>query len=77
LGSVPGLLWILLIGYLAILFSAALWAVAARTHSAIAKRRSQPARVPVPIDLDVAAAEPMTARELDMEREAAQAAAYA
>jgi hypothetical protein len=31
----------------------------------------------VPIDLDVAAAEPMTARELDMEREAAQAAAYA
>jgi len=59
-------------GYLAILLLAAVWAVVERTRSALAERTREPAQVATPFGLDVAAAESMTARELEAEREAAQ-----
>lgn len=59
--------------YLAALFLAALWAIVERTRAAIANRRCKLAQIPTALGLDMAAADSMTAREFEAEREAAQA----
>jgi hypothetical protein len=50
-------------GYPAILFLAALWAMVERTRT--------PAQIPTPLGLNVAAADSMAARELEADRAAA------
>jgi hypothetical protein len=54
--------------YLSALSLAAVWAIAERTCVAIARRT--PAEIS-PVDVEVDAVESMTARELEVEREAA------
>jgi hypothetical protein len=53
-------------GYMAVLFAAAIWTTVERTRAAIGGRTH------VPVDSDVDAAESMTERELEAEREAAE-----
>jgi len=63
--EVPTWGWVLLFGYLSLLFCAALWAIVERARAAIVRREPDEA-------FDQAVAESMITREADAERETAQ-----
>lgn len=68
--EVPFWGWILLIGYLGVLFFAALWTVVERTRSVIVERtRRLPSAAPSLLALDLVSADSMTSRELEAELE--------
>jgi hypothetical protein len=58
--------------YLATVFLAAMWAVVERTRAGIANRTRKPAQIRTALSLDLTEVDPMTARELEAERETAQ-----